>query len=530
MSPYLLHQLLEASAARHPQATAVVDGERTLTYAELDGRANALASLLVGCGVERGDRVGLYLDKSMESIVGVFAVLKAGAGYVPLDPQAPPARLGYIAGDCDIRCLLSGGEKAASWPALIDAGAPLRTIVVLNTAEPVEAPEGVAVHLSSAIDEHPGTSPAVASIDLDLAYILYTSGSTGAPKGVVLSHLNAMTFVRWAAERFSVGPDDRLSSHAPLHFDLSVFDVFVAAGAGATLVLVPARTSVFPREVARFIDRQAITVWYSVPSVLTMLTLRGGLEAGSLPSLRALLFAGEVFPTKYLRALMDQLPHVAFHNLYGPTETNVCTHFEVAPLPAEEVEPIPIGAAIADVEVFAVTEDGRVAEPGEVGELHVRGTTVMSGYWGDPERTGRALVADPTGKGRSDLVYRTGDLVREGDDGAYRFLGRRDTQIKARGYRIELGEIETALYANPAVVECAVVAVPDELTTNKIKAYVSAGEGVDEAALVQTCAERIPRYMIPEIFEFRDVLPRTSTGKIDRQALTGAAELQGVPT
>jgi amino acid adenylation domain-containing protein len=530
VTAYLLHQLLETSAARRPDAPAVQDGERILSYADLDGRANQLAHLLLELGVDRGDRVGLYLDKSLESIVGLFAVLKTGAGYVPLDPQAPVARLGYIAGDCDIRCLLSGSEKAASWQALVDAGAPLQTIVVLNAGDPGEAPDGVAVHASSAVDHHPRVAPVVGGIDLDLAYILYTSGSTGEPKGVVLTHLNAMTFVRWAHERFSVGPDDRLSSHAPLHFDLSVFDVFVAAASGALVVLVPARTSVFPREVAHFIDANAITVWYSVPSVLTMLTLRGGLEAGSLPSLRALLFAGEVFPTKYLRRLMELLPHASFHNLYGPTETNVCTHFEVPSLPDDQVEPIPIGAAIADVEVFAVAEEGRIARAGEVGELHVRGTTVMSGYWGDSERTRAALVADPTGSGRGDLVYRTGDLVQEDDDGQYRFLGRRDAQIKARGYRIELGEIETALYANPQVLECAVVAIPDEVHTNKIKAYVSGGGEVDQAALVATCAERLPRYMIPEIFEFRDVLPKTSTGKIDRQALAGATELQGVAT
>ena len=198
----------------------------------------------------------------------------------------------------------------------------------------------------------------------------------------MLSHLNALAFVRWAVGQFGVGPDDRLSNHAPLHFDLSVFDLFAAAMAGATVVLVPPELSVFPVQIRDFIEEKRITIWYSVPSILSMLTLRGGLEPGALPDLRSILFAGEVFPTKYLRQLMTLLPHVRFSNLYGPTETNVCTWFDVEHLP-EPTAPIPIGRAIDDVDVFAVTDDGRPAGPGEEGELFVHGPTVMRGYWGD---------------------------------------------------------------------------------------------------------------------------------------------------
>ena len=243
-------------------------------------------------------------------------------------------------------------------------------------------------------------------------------------------------------ERFEVGPDDRLSNHAPLHFDLSIFDLYVAAMASATVVLVPSGLSVFPVQIRDFIDQRKITIWYSVPSILSMLTLRGGLQVGALPGLRTILFAGEVFPTKYLRQLMTLLPHVRFFNLYGPTETNVCTYFEVASIPEPATEPIPIGRSIDGVEVFGVTDDGRAAEPGEVGELFVHGPTVMRGYWGDAERTGRSLVRDPTGRFHQP-VYRTGDLVRQRANGDYRLSGRRDHQIKSRGYRIELGEVES---------------------------------------------------------------------------------------
>lgn len=519
---FLLHHLLETSASRHPDRTAIIDRERSFTYADVEGRSNRLAHLLIDLGVTPGDRVGLYLDKSVESIVGIYGVLKSGAAYVPLDPTAPPARLAYITRDCDVRVLITGREKSAAWPGLVRSGAPFQTLVVLNderVGADVEL-EGLRILSGASLRSQRDSAPNIKAIGLDLAYILYTSGSTGDPKGVMLSHLNALTFVNWATSRFGITPDDRLSNHAPLHFDLTIFDIFAAAAAGAAMVIVPPETSVFPMEIRNFIEQQEITIWYSVPSILSMLTLRGGLKQNAFPRLHTLLFAGEVFPTKYLRRLMEFLPHVAFFNLYGPTETNVCTYYEVPSLPEEQSEPIPIGKDIDDVQVFAVNEGGAVAAPGEMGELHVRGTTVMRGYWGDRDRTDRVLLSNPFGGETRDPIYRTGDLVRQDQEGNYRLIGRRDHQIKSRGYRIELGEIEGALHANPAVLECAVIAVPDELITNRIKAFVVARDGIGERDLVRSCGARIPRYMIPEEFVFLGELPKTSTGKVDRQALS----------
>jgi L-proline---[L-prolyl-carrier protein] ligase len=513
-----LDELLAASADMRPEAPAVIHDERTISYGELDERAGRLGSLLVELGVRRGDRVAIYLGKSIEAIEAIHAVLRAGGCYVPFDPQAPPARLGYMAADADIRVLLTGAENAEDWAALVANGARFDALVVLN-ADDVQAPVGTQLLTAREVAQ---ADPAVRTLgrtEHDLAYILYTSGSTGTPKGVMLSHENCLAFVEWAVEEFAVSMEDRLSSHAPLHFDLSTFDLFAAALAGAPVVLVPPETSVFPVAVRQFIELHEITVWYSVPSILSMLALRGGLGRGDLPRLRCVLFAGEVFPTKYLRSLMELLPHARFANLFGPTETNVCTWYDVPTLAEEMTEPIPIGQAISGVEVFALTEDGRSAAVGEVGELHVRGPTVMQGYWGDPERTAGALVPDPRGGRAPQTVYRTGDLVQQMEGCNYRFLGRRDSQIKSRGYRIELGDIEAALYSHAAVDECAVVAMADELVTNRIKAYVATRERVSKADLVSFCAERLPRYMIPELFEFRDVLPKTSTGKVDRQAL-----------
>jgi amino acid adenylation domain-containing protein len=518
---YVLHGLLERSAATYPDHPAVVDGARALSYKELDRRANQLANLLIQLGVKRGDRVGLYLDKSMEAVVGIYGILKAGAAYVSIDIRAPVSRARYIVGNCGIQVLITAVDRSETWGEL-SAGSGLTHVVVMDGGS--ESPLPVEVVACDRLEAMPAGKPDVRPIDRDLAYIIYTSGSTGAPKGVKLTHLNALAFVNWTVEEFGVGHHDRLSSHAPFHFDLSIFDLYAAAHAGATVFLVPPKASVFPIQVARFIHDNQITVWYSVPSILSMMVERGKLEQGSFPALRTLLFAGEVFPSKYLATLMRLLPHVEFYNLYGPTETNVCTFYHVAEPPDPAKGDIPIGHPIPNTDGYVVREDGTLAAPGEVGELWIRSSTVMGGYWGDPEKTRSRLLPDPFATEVVDMVYRTGDLVAEDELGEYRFLGRRDNQIKSRGYRIELGEIETALYQHPAVAEAAVVAVADDLITNSIHAYLALKVEAETSSLLAHCKQAVPPYMVPESFEVLADLPKTSTGKIDRQRLKAMAE------
>ena len=517
---FLLTHLLRDAAGARPGAEAVrVPGQGSLTYAEVADQARRLAGTFSAAGIERGDRVGIHLPKRLETVVAVYGAMEAGAAYVPLDPRAPVRRTGTVAADCTIAAVVTTAARADD---LVSAMAPhVPALVVCVDGEPPPLPcptTGWEVAVAAdPIATDPGT------IDQDLAYILYTSGSTGVPKGVMLSHRNALTFVEWCVATIGVHGDDRLSNHAPLHFDLSVFDLFVASAAGATVVLVPDEAAYLGAELARLIRDDGISIWYSVPSALTML-VRALREPGELPTLREVVFAGEVFPTKQLRELRRLLPDVRLWNLYGPTETNVCTYHVVGDLP-EDDRPIPIGRACGNTDVFALRDEGGVAGVGEEGELYVRGSTVMKGYWGRPERTSEVLVPNPLAPNHGDAVYRTGDLVRLRPDGDYDFLGRRDHQIKSRGYRIELGEVEAALNAHPDLAEAVAVAVPHQDWGSAIVVYVAPAAGIRPGAadLKRHLVERVPRYMLPWRIEVVDELPRTSTGKVDRAVLAERA-------
>lgn len=506
---YLLAQLLTGSAHRDPDNLAVVHEQRSYTYHELDAASNRLAHQLRSAGVIRGDRVGLYLEKSLEAVAALFGILKLGAAYVPLDPAAPTQRIAYIVANCQMKALVSTTAKAAALQEALTAQGHLPAVVATDDESAWQT-----VNTSELPD--PDT------IEHDLAYILYTSGSTGNPKGVMISHRAALTFVDWACDTFNVQPSDRVSNHAPFHFDLSTFDLFATIKAGGTVVLVPPALSVFPLNLAKFIAEQRITIWYSVPSALTRLVLYGNLPQFDLSHLRTILFAGEVFPVKYLRQLMTLVPQASYHNLYGPTETNVCTWYTVPPLDPERTEPISIGKGCANSEILVLDEQQQRVAPGETGELCVRGPGLMRGYWGLPERTAQSLihyVAYP--HLGPEPLYRTGDLVREEADGNYTYLGRRDNQIKSRGYRIELGEIETVLYSHPDVEEAAVIPIPDEEIGNQIKAFVVLrdGEALTRSTLEAFCAIRLPKYMIPHQLEIHTALPKTSTGKVDKTQL-----------
>lgn len=527
---YLLHHLLTNSAARRPEKEAVRFEDRGVSYLQLDRTTNQVARTLRDAGVKRGDRVGIYLNKSTASVFSVFGILKAGAAYVPLDPNAPARRLAYILRDCGVKVVLTSTSKVSDLAEFLEHEVPLRKIVLLDELkfdDTVDIPEQL--HLVDwgevrACSDEP-LAP-TGAIDTDLAYILYTSGSTGEPKGVMVSHRTIFTFINWCCKTFGMNEADRVTSHAPLHFDLSTFDIFVTIKAGGTVVLVPDKLSIFPSKFAQLLQDEGITVTYLVPSVLSMMVNYGNLDGYNFDSLRAVLFAGEVFPIRFLRKLVKKIPHPQYFNLYGPTETNACTYYKVraSDLEPDRIQPVPIGVSCENMEVFAVNDQQElVTEPGEVGELWVRGSGVALGYWGDPIKTSKHFVQNPFQEDFEEVVYRTGDIVELDEDGDnWNFKGRRDHMVKSRGYRIELGEIEAALYAHSKVAEAAAVAIPDELLGNRIKAFVVPAETneLTSGQLADHCQNYLPHYMVPDRFEIRSALPKTSSGKIDRTSLT----------
>jgi amino acid adenylation domain-containing protein len=537
---YLLQRLLTEAAARQPRRPAVASGSCVLTYTELDQQSNKAARALLRLGVAPGDRVAVLAPKSVASLIGIYGVLKAGACYVPLDPKAPAERLSYVVRDSGAAVIVADGARTPQAVALVGGVPEAKGVVVVSPVdqqpvdEAVVAPvPGTTIVSPTAVAAESGEPLAAElAIETDLAYILYTSGSTGTPKGVMISHRNSLAFVEWAAAAAGLTEHDRVCSPAPLHFDLSVFDVFSTCQAAACLAILPEGAATFPVTIVRWLEREQITVWYSVPSVLTLLACFGGLRNSDLSSLRTVIFAGEVFPLKYLAQLMAELPDSRYLNWYGPTETNVCTAFEV-PASGADAGPVPIGKACANTEVFAVTSEGlRVSRPGEEGELYVRGPTLMRGYWGQPARSREALVQNPFQDDYDELAYRTGDLVTLDPAGNYVYVGRLDSMVKIRGYRVELGEVEAALYRHPAIREAAVTPVPDDLLGSRLRAVVIAGgEGsVTREDLLDHCRQWLPSYMVPDMVEFREALPRTSTGKIDRAGLAMETSMSREPT
>jgi amino acid adenylation domain-containing protein len=499
-------------------------------YATLWQVAGRFAGHLASSGVHPGDRVAIGVRKSPEAVAAILGTLGSGCIFVPLDPGAPPARLSSILADCGARVLVASPARAQGLlSALPPERRPARTVLLGGGAAggpPAEwAAGGHVVHWDDALSSSEPAAPARRAPS-DPAYILYTSGSTGLPKGVSISHENALAFTSWAARRFALGPGDRVTSVAPFHFDLSTFDLYSTIEAGGTIVLVPREVALLPAALAAFLESSRATVTYLVPSSITGMLLRGDLAARDLSRLRTLLFAGEVLPAPSLRMLMESFPRLALYNLYGPTETNVCTCYEVAPGDAARPTPVPIGLPASGDTIFALDDEGRRVEgPGVEGELHCAGPTVALGYWGDEEKTARSFLAGHPAAPPGTRVYRTGDRVSIDTDGQWVFHGRRDHMVKCRGFRIELGDVEAALHAHAAVAEAAAFAVPDPEAGNRLLACVSLrpSAGIGAAELLRHCAERLPRYMVPESVAILPSLPKTSSGKIDRAGLAAAA-------
>lgn len=521
----LLQQWATARAEECPEDVALVFEEVKLTYGRLETLSNQLARLLKESGCQRGDRVCVLVPKSPQAVVAFLGTLKADCIYVPIDPASPPTRIARILESCENRWILAGGPVVPLLgEVLSDAELRRRLSIGWMGDENFTGGCFVPAFSISNLASYPIAPLSYANVSTDPAHILFTSGSTGAPKGVMITHQSVIHFVRWGVREFGISGSDRLSGHPPLHFDLSTFDIYATLATGAELHLVPPRANLLPTRLAEFIRSSELTQWFSVPSVLSYMATFDVVRFNDFPTLRRLLWCGEVLPTPSLIYWMTRLPKVRFTNLYGPTETTIASsYYSVPSCPSDERAPLPIGRPCDGEELLVLDEALRPVRNGDVGQLYIRGMGLSPGYWKNPEATSAAFVSySANGNGHVDRIYKTGDLASVGEDGLLYFHGRNDSQIKSRGYRIELGEIEAGLNTIESLRESAVVAIQ----TNGFEgatvccAYVSdASNGVGPADLRKALAKMLPPYMLPSRWMPLQALPRNPNGKIDRPKL-----------
>ncbi len=501
-----LDALLARSAHTHPDRTALEGPGESWTYAQLDRAVDALAAQLVDSGVAPGDRVGVYAPKTPATVIALYGALRAGAVTAPLDTADPPERTARMLHNAGVSLLLTTDRAlAAGHRAAAQARGGDR------------AEEGALAHgLNWLRVLDPGRRPAPLPAPTDRGgYILFTSGSTGWPKGVLLSHENVAHYALWAAQEFGLTPDDRIGSQAALTFDLTTFDLFSAAAAGACTVLMPDLLRAFPRDVVGWLTEQRITAFMAVPSLYHGMLQQGGIADTPPPGLRIAAFGGEAFAPPLLERYLRLLGTVPFYNLYGPTETNACTYHRV-PADWTADQELTIGRGIGGVHLDVLDEDGRPTD-GE-GELFIAGPTVFQGYLRGGE------LSDPTvmvtfRDGVARRAYASGDIARLTPDGRVFLRGRRDSQVKRRGHRIDLLDIESAVLELPRVATAAVVAKAGE---HAGQIWVYARTDADEREVLAGLRAVLPKRMLPDRVVPVTTLPTTTSGKVDRRALSEA--------
>ncbi|HEV2150362.1 MAG TPA: amino acid adenylation domain-containing protein, partial [Longimicrobiaceae bacterium] len=484
-----IHELFEAQAERTPEAAALVCGDETLTYAELNRRANRLAHYLRELGVGPDVRVALGVERSPEMLVALLAVLKAGGAYVPLDPEYPRERLAYMLRDSAPAVLLTH-------ESLLERFGPLPAPVL-----------ALAVHASSWAEQPEGNPPRADLTPGHLAYVIYTSGSTGRPKGVLVEHRGACNLAVAQARAFGVEPESRVLQFASFSFDACVSEVFMALSRGAALHLPPAGAVPAGGALLEVLAREAITHVTLPPAVLGALP-----EGADLGPVRTLVLAGDALSG----ALVTRwAPGRRLFNAYGPTEATVCATLQECR--AGEGASPGIGGPIANARVYVLDAAGEPVPAGAAGELYVGGAGVARGYQRRPELTAERFVPDPFGGEPGARLYRTGDRGRWRGDGTIEFLGRVDHQVKVRGFRVEPGEVEAWLSEHPEVREAVVLAREDAPGDRRLVAYY-VGAGAVEA-LRAHLLERLPEYMVPAAYVRLEQMPLTPNGKLDRRAL-----------
>lgn len=520
----LLHQSIERHAAERPTHVAFRCRGEELSYGDLHRRASQLARHLIGQGVHPMDRVGIFMGKQLAMPIALYGILAAGAAYVPIDPRSRLERLEFILRDCGIQILITDHTKMELLAKIASRGKTLLRHVV---GLPESSAAGSLTSASwKSLRELPEPFPSPRPQEDDLAYIMYTSGSTGVPKGLMHTHRSGLAYARHAIDLYQVRPDDVLGNHAPLHFDISTFEFLAGPLAGATSVLMAEEELMFPSALPALIERERLTFWYSVPLALIQLASSPQLAEHDLSSLRWILFGGEPFPPKYLAQLMESLPSASFCNVYGPAEVNQCTCHIVNRESFDPDAPIPIGRVWDGARAVILVDHDQPAPAGQAGQLAVSSPTMMQGYWGRPDLNANAFHVEEPLPGFTRRYYRTGDIFRQDPDGTLHFLGRNDRQVKLRGYRIELDEVEAAFTAQSNVKEAAAfLSTLGGEEKHIVTAILPAtAESFDPADALKLAKQRLPHYALPSRVEVLSDFPRTTSGKIDRRRLAESYE------
>jgi len=509
----LLHNQFEASVEQSPDKVALVVEGRRYTYGEIDRLSAHLAATLQQRGVKRADRVAIFLPNCAEMVISIYAALRVGAIFMPVSPQTKAGKLLYMLQDSTPTCMITDIRLAPVWEDVIGPAGSLHTVIVSGQGDERGDPSGMFLSFAAAAAPRNGRFVYPGTIDQDLAAIIYTSGSTGDPKGVMLTHLNMITAANSISTYLGVRHDDVILCALPVSFDYGLYQVLMAFKKGARVVLE--LSFAFPVKTLELMGRERVTVFPGVPTMFSMLIALGNLSQFDLGSLRLITNTAAALSERHIRELRALFPQATLFSMYGLTE---CKRVSYLPPDQLDIRPTSVGCGMPNEEVYLIDEDGKRLSRGSVGELVVRGSHVMRGYWRKPEETAKCLKP---GLYPGEFVLHSGDIFRMDEEGYLYFLGRKDDIIKSRGEKVAPKEVENVLYALDGVLEAAVVGVPDPLLGQAVKAFVvlRPGHQYSERDIIKHCLASLESFMAPKYVEFVSSLPKTSTGKIDKKPL-----------
>jgi len=511
----VLHDYLIESAHRLPDKIALVCQGQRLTYATLDQLSNALAQALVKRGVERGDRVIVFEDNTIETVIAFWAVLKANAVVSVVNPQTKADKLAYLLNDCRARAIVSDAHLMSTLVPAVERAPHLAVAVVSGKADLSRLHSvPTVISLNAATTEHPGDQPPTRlSIDVDLASIIYTSGSTGDPKGVMLTHRNMLTAATSITTYLENVESDVILGLLPLSFDYGLYQMIMAFRVGARLVLE--RSFTYPAEVLQRVVDEKVTGFPGVPTIFAILGGLRNLERYDFSNVRYVSNTAAALSTKHIDLIRQTFPLAKVFSMYGLTECKRCTYLPPADI---DRKPLSVGIAIPNTELWIVNDKDEKLGPGEVGQLVIRGATVMRGYWEKPEETARKLRPGPL---PGEMVLYTGDYCKLDEEGYLYFVGRMDDIIKSRGEKVAPKEVENVIVNIAGVKEVAVIGVPDAILGQAVKAVVVLEDGwsLTERDILAECQRRLENFMVPKFVEFTFELPKTTTGKIKKTGL-----------